>query len=113
MENFIENHCYQDVYRWRNPRKEIYTKITGRQERCIDNIYTTDDVAKDITICIYIYNPISDHNYMMEMTISDKKIKYGKGLWKCNITLLDSPLIDDHVKETIKHGEKQEQIRKT
>lgn len=48
------------AWRWRNPRRMIYTVSKTHQARRVDRIYTSDHLLAKITRCVYKLNTTLD-----------------------------------------------------
>ena len=89
----------EDSYRINHPNKIVYTFTTHNSGTRLDRIYTSYNITKRNNNSEYIGIPCSDHDLGQKLTLNFKRtIKWGRGKWKLNDSLLTKENIEEYKK---------------
>ena len=96
MEEIKRLNDIEDVYRKLNPKGRQITYIKDTAMRRIDRIYMSNPIKKSLLTHDFMTIPRSDHKFAPVLNIRKKeKIRWGRGKWKLNITLLNKENHDE------------------
>ena len=91
LKYFMDSYKLEDIWRRRNPTERKYSwEGRGKLSR-IDYWLVSKTMDSQITYVDYVAAPFSDHS-AVNIKIRTTDIEYGKGLWKMNVSIINSEL---------------------
>ena len=89
-----------DIFRYKYPKKKIYTVYKKHQSRRIDRIYISKNLEYFVKDTRYEINYFSDHLFQQKLVlIQNKKLKWGSGIWRNNVSHFKELRLEELISE--------------